>query len=330
MALGEAALGGERARPRQQELDSLPAGRVVGQESQCGAEPSGGAGGRAQGRRRPGLGEHGHRRQVPVARRELDVMRPRRRRCAARGEDLRAALVGAQQPAAGRALVHRPAHERMAEAEAPRDVGRAHEAELEQHVERLHGRGVVRAGRRGGEVGLERVAGDGRAAQHPAGVGGQERELLGDRCDHRARYADGLEIPLAGHRPRGRALRAGELLEVERVAARLLVEHVGPLASDLVAEERARRVAREAAQLAAGRGRHGGRPARAPSRGARAAGAGGWPSRPGRRRRAGCAGARPAAPPRRRPPSGRRRARSTSGRPTASRSSSSRTARWAR
>ena len=53
---------------------------------------------------------------------------------AERGEDLRAPFVSSQQPAAGRTLVHRPAHERMAEAEAPRDVGRAREAELEQHL----------------------------------------------------------------------------------------------------------------------------------------------------------------------------------------------------
>ena len=177
------------------------AGAAVGQEAQRGAEPAGGAGGGAKDRRRPGLGEHGDRRQVPVARRELDVVRPRRRRRAALGEDLRAALVRAEQPAAGRALVHRAAHERVAEAEAPRDVGRAHEAEVEQLVERLHRRGVVRAGRGGGEVGLERVAGDGRAAQHPAGVGGQEPELLGQRGDHRGGHADGLQRRSGVRRP---------------------------------------------------------------------------------------------------------------------------------
>ena len=55
MALGEAALRGERAGPRQQQLDALLGGRVVGQEAQGGAEPAGGAGGGAKDRRRPGL-----------------------------------------------------------------------------------------------------------------------------------------------------------------------------------------------------------------------------------------------------------------------------------
>jgi hypothetical protein len=106
-----------------------------------------------------------------VTRRELDVVRPRQRGRASRGEDLRAPLVGTQQPAARRAHVHRPAHERMAEAETPRDLGRAREAELEQHVERLHGRRVVGVGRGRSQVGLERVSCDGRSTQHPAGVG---------------------------------------------------------------------------------------------------------------------------------------------------------------
>ena len=249
MALGEAALGGERARPGQQQPDALLAVRVLGHEAQRRAEPAGGADGRAEDRRRSRLGEHGHRRQIPVTRRELDVMRPRHGRRPALGEDPRAALVGAQQPAAGRALVHRAAHERMPEAEAPRDVGRAREAELEELVERLHGRGLVRTGRGGGEVGLERVAGDGRAAQHLPGLRGQERELLRERGDHRRGDADGLQRPAAGHRRRGgaRRVRAGELLQIERVPAGLLVERVRPLPPHAFAEQLGGGVASEAA-----------------------------------------------------------------------------------
>ena len=188
-----------------------------------------------------------------MARRELDVMRPRHRRRAALGEDLCAALVGAEQPAAGRALVHRPAHERVPEAEAPRDVGGAHKAEVEELIERLHGRGIVRAGRGGGEIGLERVTRDGRAAQHPASVGGQEPELLGQRGDHRRGHADGLQRRSGVRRPpsAAAAVGAGQLLEVERVAARLLVELVRPLASHVIAEQLAGRLASEAAQLEA-------------------------------------------------------------------------------
>ena len=40
-------------------------------------------------------------------------MRPRQRRFASRREDLRAPFVSSQQPAAGRAHVHRSAHERI-------------------------------------------------------------------------------------------------------------------------------------------------------------------------------------------------------------------------
>jgi hypothetical protein len=185
MALGEASLRGERAGPRQQQADPLLGGRGVGHEAQRGAEPPGGAGGGAKDRRRSGLREYGHGRRISVARRELDVMRPRRRRRAALCEDLRAALVRAEQPPAGRALVHRAPHERVAEAEAPRDVGGPHEPEVQELVERRHRGDVVRAGRGGGELGLERVAGDGCAAQDPAGVVGQEAELLGQRGDDR-------------------------------------------------------------------------------------------------------------------------------------------------
>ena len=248
MALGEASLRGERASPRQQQADPLLGGRGVGHEAQRGAEPPGGTGGGAKDRRRSGLREYGHGRRIPVARRELDVMRPRRRRRAALCEDLRAALVRAEQPPAGRALVHRAPHERVAEAEAPRDVGGTHEPEVQELVERRHGGGVVRAGRGGGELGLERVAGDGRAAQDPAGVVGQEAELLGQRGDDRRGHADGLQRRSGERRPPG-ALGAGELLEVERVAARLLEELVRPLASDGVAEQVAGRLAWEAAQL---------------------------------------------------------------------------------
>ena len=63
-----------------------------------------------------------------------------------------------------------------------------------------------------------------------------------------AGHADGLQRRSGERRPPG-ALGAGELLEVERVAARLLVELVRPLASDGVAEQVAGRLAREAAQL---------------------------------------------------------------------------------
>ena len=173
-------------------------GRVGGQDAQRGAEPAGGAGGGAQQRRHPGLREHGDRLRVALARGELDVVRPRRRRRAARGEALRRARVRAEQPAAGRALVDRAADERVPEAEAPRDVGGADEADVEQLVERVHRGRLLDAGRGDGDVGLERVAGDGRAAQHAAAAAsGSRPSSSASEASDRAGHAD---APRAPHR----------------------------------------------------------------------------------------------------------------------------------
>ena len=125
---------------------------------------------------------------------------------------------------------------------------------VEQLVERRHGRGVVRAGRGGGEVGLERVARDGRAAQHAAGVGGQQRRAPrpSEAITAAGTPTASSAAPASGDRPAPPApCGARELLEVERVAARLLVERVRPLAPDVVAEQLAGRLAREAAELEA-------------------------------------------------------------------------------
>ena len=96
----------------------------------------------------------------------------------------------------------------------------------------------------------------------------------------------------ASGRPRAGAVGAGELLEVERVAARLLVELVRPLASDGVAEQLAGRLAGEAAQLEPGEAALavGALEGRREAIGRSDAGV--RPSRRARPRRAGCAGAR--------------------------------------
>ena len=118
--------------------------------------------------------------------------------------------MGAEPPAAGRAVVDGAAHERMAEAEAARHVRRAHEIEPQQLVERVERVGLVDVGRRGGELGRERVAGDRRALEHAARApAGEQRELLGQRGGHVARELAGAPE------------RARELLQVERVAAAL-------------------------------------------------------------------------------------------------------------
>ena len=102
-------------------------------------------------------------------------------------QPLGAALVRAQPPPAGRRLVDGSADERMAETEAPRDVRVAHEVEPEQLVERVERRrlGQLRCGR--DELRIERVAGDGRALEHPPCLSGEQSELLGERCGHGGR-----------------------------------------------------------------------------------------------------------------------------------------------
>src|SRR5262245_28147227 len=83
-----------------------------------------------------------------------------------------------------------PARERVAEAEAARNVGGAAEVGLGQVVERGH-RGVLGAGdSRGGELGVERVARDGRALQHAACIGAEAMQLFVERGGDRARHGD--------------------------------------------------------------------------------------------------------------------------------------------
>jgi hypothetical protein len=159
-APGRRLRGGERA----QELDALLRGGRVGQQAQRSGEPARGARGRLPGDRLAGLAQDGDRREVAVARGLLDVMRAQ---CGAGAAGLQrrgAALVGGQPPAAGHPLVDRVAHERVAEPEAPRHVGRADEVAAQQVVERLDRRGVRDARRRGRHLHLERVSRDGGAA----------------------------------------------------------------------------------------------------------------------------------------------------------------------
>ena len=152
---------------------------------------------------------------------------------AALAQGLRAALVRAEPPAAGRRLVHGAAHERMAEAEAARHVGRAHEVEPQQLVERGDRRCVGHAGRGRRELGVERVAGDRRALEHEARRRATSRasssaSAAATRCGTWSPPSDG---PGRARPARLRAVaRARELLEVEGVAAALLVERVAAAA----------------------------------------------------------------------------------------------------
>jgi hypothetical protein len=165
---------------------------------------------------------------------------------AALGERRRDALVGRDPPASARRLIDRAAHDGVAEAEAARHVGVADEvgpAELVQGVEHL-GFGAV--GRGCGELELERVAGHRGAVEHRPRVVGQQRELLGEGGGDRWRHAQAGERHLGPGR-RARDLRGtGQLLEVEGVAAALLVQRLHFVADKRLRFLAAERVERQA------------------------------------------------------------------------------------
>ena len=118
---------------------------------------------------------------VARARGVLDVVRALGRRGASGGQRGRGPGVRRELPAARRRLEDRAAHERVAEDEAPRHRGRAHEIERQEPVERREplGRGQLRDRRR--EAGLERLAGDGGGIQQRALLPRQGCELPGER-----------------------------------------------------------------------------------------------------------------------------------------------------
>ena len=161
---------------------------------------------------------------VPLARAVLDVMRALGRRGAAGGQRGRGPGVRRELPATRRRLEDRAAHERVAEDEAPRHRGRAHEIERQEPVERREplGRGQLRD--HGCETGLERLAGDGGGVQQRALLPRQGCELLGERRRDGGRHpvprSVAVRHPVA---PRVPAV-ARELLEVERVASAVTVD----------------------------------------------------------------------------------------------------------
>ena len=69
----------------------------------------------------------------------------------------------------------------MPKAEAPGHVGRAHEIEPQELVDRVHRRGLGHRGRGRRQLGLERIARDRRSFEHEARGVRQQRELLAER-----------------------------------------------------------------------------------------------------------------------------------------------------
>ena len=222
-----------RSRPArrasgEQELDPLVGGRGLGQEPQRGAEPAAGArrGARRGGvaRRRAGPPRRRCRPAGRSARRGGRARRPARR---ARPAQSRArSCAASRQPPGGR-VVDRAAHERVAEAEAPRDVGRRARGPAAA-TRRARPTAVVlrEPGRRCRELEVERVAGHRRARRAAcASSGDSSGELLGQRRGHHRAAPRSADADRRAARPPAPAAgRARELLEVERVAAALAVQ----------------------------------------------------------------------------------------------------------
>ena len=154
--------------------------------------------------------------------------------------------MGAETPAAGRGFVDRAADERVPEAKAARHICGTDEIAAQELVERLDTRRRVDARRRRHQLGLERVAGHRRSFEHPARLPGEQRELLGERRGHRGRHLDAPDGRARGQRRSPEPERARELLEVEGIAAALLVQR-GRI--DAASEELARLLERERREL---------------------------------------------------------------------------------
>ena len=169
-----------------------------------------------------GLLEHGRGRVVSRPRGLLEVMRAGRQRARPLGERRRGARVRLQAPGLPGAVVDRAADERVAEAVAARELRRHRDPRGQQLVDRGQRIGLAEAGGGRRQVELERLARDRRAPAQPARTLGQPGDLLAERGRHRGRHADRLGLADCAAR---RARPARELLEVERVAAALLVDH---------------------------------------------------------------------------------------------------------
>ena len=212
------------------QAETLGRRRAVGEEVQRRPEPAGRPGGCARRQRLAGLPQHGDGAPVARPRGLRDVVRAPGRRCPARAESVGDAFVRSEPPSAGGGLVDGAADERVAEAEAARYRRGSDEVAPQQLVQRGGHRrlGQVRGGR--GELGDERIAGDGRALQSAPRGRVEQRQLAGERGGDRLRDR-GVE-PVV-HRVRGPRGRPGELFQIEGVAAALGVQRVaGPLRPD--------------------------------------------------------------------------------------------------
>ena len=127
-----------------------------------------------------------------------------------------------------------PASGKGAKTEPPRHLRAADEVEQQELVDRFH-RGSLRCcGSCGGQLGLEGVARNRRSFEHAARIVREQAELLVERsCDGRWNFdaaerdaACSVAVAVTGE-------RTHKLLEIERIAAALVVENRGGVADEL-------------------------------------------------------------------------------------------------
>ncbi len=127
----------------------------------------------------------------------------------------------------------------MAEAEATGHVGASDEVEPQERVDCVHHGGLGDLCRGRCQLELEGIARDCRSFQHEAARAREYRELLGDRRGNGRRNIEVGRRRLFVNG--GRTFRAiegpGELLEIEGVAAALLVQESGVRAFNRTAQQ---------------------------------------------------------------------------------------------
>ena len=128
----------------------------------------------------------------------------------------------------------------MAETEPARDVGGPEELDPQQLVDGVDGVALrdIRGG--GGQLRLERVAGDSGAFEHTPDRGIELRQLHAQGCRDGGWHRSVLARPIAraGSDRAAAASGARELLDVERHAAAVLVHRLGVGGGDGLSEER--------------------------------------------------------------------------------------------
>jgi hypothetical protein len=215
--------------PPLQPASAFPLGWVVGQQSQRG----GVAARRDPGRRRLQLRGRGaeqlDRVFVAGAGGVLDVVGALNRPRAAALERLRRPGVRAESPGGWRCRVDGVANDRVAKSEPARCRGRPNQRGAQQLVERVQHRPLGQLGHRGGQLGLERVAGNGGRVEYQSLVG-RERSQLGAQRGRDCRRHRVVDCAGGGLL---RGVHARELLQVEGVAAGLRVDGRGRLADEL-------------------------------------------------------------------------------------------------